>query len=302
MVSQATAEEVFSRIFQDSSNTSCMDCDNPEVRHASVNHGTFICDHCALIHQSLGRNISFLKSLQDTWSIRQLKLLTVGGNQTLKNFFATYKMPSDSSTQFKYCTLAAKYYREMLKVMAEGEVCTMQSPSEEQGLTLTTSLPVLPPVQTHEDKKPEESKTRMSSYLTSAITTTYGIGKNLVGKVLENERVKGIEHMALETAQKVGAGLIKRAQKGMEKLAPGSEIRNKGVNYLKTEAWHAYDTMTRTAYTTYHTVSADERTKKIKEDSMAFLINLEKSFISKSSEVPQGTSENSPEPHSLVLD
>ena len=295
MVSQATADEVFSRIFQDTSNTECMDCAKPEVKHASVNHGTFICDHCALIHQSLGRNISFLKSLQDTWSIRQLKLLTVGGNQTLKNFFASYKMPPESSTQFKYCTLAAKYYREMLKVMAEGEICTMQSPSQEEGLTLITSLPVAPPVQLHEERKPEESKTRMSAYLTSAISTTYGIGKNLVGKVLENERVKGIEHMALETAQKVGAGLIKSAQKGMEKLGPGSEIRNKGVNFLKSEAWHAYDTMTRTAFTTYHTVNSDERTQKIKEDSMAFLINLEKSFTSKNGEVPQGTSDESPE-------
>src|SRR5574343_741221 len=103
MVSQATADEVFSRIFQDHSNTLCMDCGGSEVKHASVNHGTFICDNCSLIHHSLGRNISFLKSLRETWSIRQLKLLTVGGNQTLKNFFATYNMPEDANIQFKYC-------------------------------------------------------------------------------------------------------------------------------------------------------------------------------------------------------
>lgn len=288
MVSQATALEVFNRIFQDLSNTACMDCGSSEVKHASVNHGTFICDHCALVHQSLGRTISFLKSLQDTWSIRHLKLLTVGGNQTLKNFFSTYNMPPEATIQFKYCTLAAKYYREMLKVMAEGETCTMQSPTLQEGLTMIQDCPVpIPasiPIPVHEDKKPEEAKSGMSSYLSSAFSKTYGLGKGLIGKVMESERVKGIEHMALETAHKVGAGIMKGAQKGMESLAPGSEIRRKSVNFLKTEALHAYDTMTRTAFNTYHSVSTDERTKRVKEDSMAFLINLEKSIMSKNSE------------------
>ena len=296
MVSQATADEVFSRIFQDPSNTSCVDCGSPEVKHASVNHGIFICDHCALAHQSLGRSISFLKSLQDTWSIRHLKLLTVGGNQTLTNFFTTYNMPPDATVQFKYCTLAAKYYREMLKVMAEGETCSMQSPTQQEGLTLIMTCPVPVPVppSAHEEKKPEEAKSGMGSYFSSALSKTYGLGRNLVGKVMESERVKGIEHMALETAHKVGAGLVRGAQKGMESLAPGSEMRRKSANFLKTEALHAYDAMTRTAFTTYHNVSTDERTKRMKEDSMAFLINLEKSIMSHNSEEPQSTAERRP--------
>ena len=38
-----------------------------------------------------------------------------GGNLRLKQFFETYRMPSEAPIDFKYKTKAGCYYREMLK-------------------------------------------------------------------------------------------------------------------------------------------------------------------------------------------
>jgi hypothetical protein len=280
MVSQGTSDEVFTRIMQDPSNSICMDCSSQVVKFASVNHGIFLCENCSKIHQLLGRSLSFVKSLKDSWSIRQLKLLTVGGNETLRKFFHSYNMPEEASVQFKYCTLAAKYYREMLKVMAEGETCSMPTPSQEEGLTLTVDISIFK----QEEKKQEEEKPPVSNFFSSAISKTYGLGKNLVGKVLENEKIREIEQKAIETAQKVSSGILHRAREGIEQLGTRSEIQTKGVNLLKDGALHAYDSMTGAAYSTYQTLSNDERTRRIREDSMSFLLNLESSLKSKSQE------------------
>ena len=51
----------------------------------------------------------------DTWNEKQLKMMFMGGNAKLKMFFKEYKMPKDSPNEFKYKTVAGKYYREMLK-------------------------------------------------------------------------------------------------------------------------------------------------------------------------------------------
>jgi ADP-ribosylation factor GTPase-activating protein 2/3 len=43
---------------------------------------------CAAMHKSLGVNISFVRSLSmDTWMENQLKLMALGGNKKLKEFF-----------------------------------------------------------------------------------------------------------------------------------------------------------------------------------------------------------------------
>ena len=51
----------------------------------------------------------------DTWNEKQLNLMFMGGNAKLRKFFEQYKMPQDAPPDFKYKTVAGKYYREMVK-------------------------------------------------------------------------------------------------------------------------------------------------------------------------------------------
>jgi Putative GTPase activating protein for Arf len=311
MVSLNTTEEIFRKIREDPSNQVCADCDSEEVKFASISHGSLICEVCASAHKDLGPSISFVKSLGDTWSIRQLKIMTAGGNSTLKNFFDNYNMPSTASIEFKYCTVAAKYYREMLKVMAEGEECTMSTPSIEEGLVLTNFIPPAPKV-VEEQKQPKS----VGSMFGSAFNATIGIGKNLYGKVKEIETYKNIENKAIETAYKLGEGIKWGAQiskksiekgveigkqsigkgveigkeslewgahKGYEGLewgaSTGIDLGSKGVGYIKTGAAEALDTMTHAASNTYNSIKIGERTQKIKEESWNLLNTIEKNTI-----------------------
>lgn len=276
MVSENTANEVFSKIRADNANNLCADCGSDSTNFVSVSHGIFICESCAVIHQSLGPNISFVKSFRDSWSIRQLKLMTVGGNTTLKTFFSRYNMPESATIRFKYHTLAAKYYREMLKVMAEGEPCTMKTPSIEEGLSLIVDSSLVyeeVPVKKKEEKK---SESFMMNFLNSALNTTVGAGKNLFEKVVENERFKVLEDKAIKAAHIVGEGLMKGAQIGVEKLEnTGVSFGKQGVNFLRIGALSAFDAMTKAAANSYEAISMDERTRKIKEESMSFLNSIE---------------------------
>lgn len=232
MVSSLTTEEIFKKIREDSSNLLCADCNSEEVKFASISHGSLICEPCALLHKSLGPNISFVKSLQDSWSIRQLKIMTAGGNSTLQNFFESYNMPSTASIDFKYCTVAAKYYREMLKVMAEGEACTMPTPSVEEGLMLINPVKNVVKVVEEEKKEPEKPATGyFGSLLGTAYNKTLDIGKNIYGKVKEIETYQKIEDTALSTASRVGESIKWTAQTGKEKIGKTVEIGKESLEW-----------------------------------------------------------------------
>lgn len=297
MVSPSTSEEIFNKIREDPTNLSCVDCGNEEVTFASISHGSFICESCANKHKSLGPNISFVKSLNDSWSIRQLKIMTAGGNSTLKNFFSSYTMPATFPIDVKYNTLAAKYYREMLKVMAEGEPCTMPTPSIDEGLMLIQETP---PVKLSESKPEAQSSSYVGSLFGSAYNMTMDMTKNLYGKVKEIETYKNIETKVVENAYKVGeslkwgaqkgveigkGGIEWGAQKGFENLEwgkkSGFELGSKGVNFLKTGAFGAIDGMTSAAAHSYEKINLGERTKKLKEETMNILTTIEKNTLGK---------------------
>ena len=46
----------------------------------------------------------------DSWSERQLKMMTLGGNKVAREFFQGYDL-ADESVQVKYKTRAAEYFR-----------------------------------------------------------------------------------------------------------------------------------------------------------------------------------------------
>jgi ADP-ribosylation factor GTPase-activating protein 2/3 len=44
--------------------------------------------NCAALHRSMGINVSFVRSLSmDTWSEKQLRLMALGGNKALRDFY-----------------------------------------------------------------------------------------------------------------------------------------------------------------------------------------------------------------------
>lgn len=68
-------------------NQKCFDCAAANPDWASVNNGIFICYQCARIHSSFGAQISFVKSIKyDTWSQKQVYLMSLGGNESLKDY------------------------------------------------------------------------------------------------------------------------------------------------------------------------------------------------------------------------
>lgn len=50
----------------------------------------------------------------DTWSERQLKLMALGGNKELKNYFQNFDL-NEESVQLRYNTRAADHYRLMIR-------------------------------------------------------------------------------------------------------------------------------------------------------------------------------------------
>ncbi|OMJ67053.1 hypothetical protein SteCoe_35886 [Stentor coeruleus] len=290
MVSQTTTEEIFKKLREDISNQTCADCGADHADFASISHGILICESCSIQHKNLGPSISFVKSLYDNWSIRQLKLMTVGGNATLKSFFSSYNMPETAKIDFKYNTVASKYYREMLKVMAEGESCTMQTPSLEQGLELLIDPKTL--IKDEVVENPIEEK-KTSGLFGGIFGSAFNTTVSLYGKVKDSDTYKKIEGKAVETAHKVGQSIKKGAQKGIEigKETVGWSAQkgyenlergaNAGVNILRSGAHSAYDTMTKAAAGTYNQINLEERSRKLKEDSMSILIGLEKNTVGK---------------------
>ena len=102
---------VFKQLHLEPENQSCFDCSQPGPQWASVNNGIFICLNCSGIHRSYGVHISFVRSISmDSWSDKQLKCMSLGGNKALHDFFQEYDLNSESS-DVRYHTRAAEFYR-----------------------------------------------------------------------------------------------------------------------------------------------------------------------------------------------
>ena len=79
---------VFKQLQLETENQQCFDCSQANPQWASVNNGIFICMNCAALHRSMGTGISFIRSISmDAWTEKQLKLMALGGNKKLKDFF-----------------------------------------------------------------------------------------------------------------------------------------------------------------------------------------------------------------------
>ena len=116
MMEEAYAHPGLNEIISRDGNSRCFDCNSENPKWASINNGIILCLKCAGIHRSFGLQISIIRSLQvDSWTEKQVKYLSLGGNKKLKDFLSEYKIEPSSSSELKYKSKAAEYYRCSLK-------------------------------------------------------------------------------------------------------------------------------------------------------------------------------------------
>ena len=116
MLDETYAHPALNEIISREGNTTCFDCGTENPKWASINLGITLCLKCAGIHRGFGLNISTIRSLQvDSWTEKQVKYLSQGGNQRFKNFLSEYKIEPSSSVELKYKSKATEYYRNLLK-------------------------------------------------------------------------------------------------------------------------------------------------------------------------------------------
>ncbi|OMJ94269.1 hypothetical protein SteCoe_2610 [Stentor coeruleus] len=136
MTQTMDAEQILKDLKSIPENNYCFDCGNEDSDWSSINNGIFLCTMCSEFHRGLGVNISFIRSVSiDTWQDKQLKLLQVGGNLALKEFFSLYGL-NEQEISIKYKTKAADYYREMLRIKAEDQEFNKEAPDVETGVEI----------------------------------------------------------------------------------------------------------------------------------------------------------------------
>lgn len=129
MTDNLIAEMVFKQLMTIPENTKCFDCGkiklirlmmiegNVNPLWASINNGVFVCLSCSGLHRGLGVQMSQVRSLTlDSWTERQLKSMSLGGNKSLKDFFNTYDL-NEESVQTKYRSRASAYYRSKVSTI-----------------------------------------------------------------------------------------------------------------------------------------------------------------------------------------
>ena len=115
MLDETYAHPQLNEIVSREGNGTCFDCGAENPKWASINNGILLCLKCAGIHRGFGLQISKIRSLQvDSWTEKEVKYLSQGGNLRFKNFLSEYNIEPSSSAELKYKSKAAEYYRNIL--------------------------------------------------------------------------------------------------------------------------------------------------------------------------------------------
>jgi hypothetical protein len=207
MVTAQSANEVFLALRDDPLNQACVDCGSSDTFFASITYGCFLCPSCAESHQKLGKDVSFVKSLSaETWSVKQLRLMTCGGNSELLGFMELFSMPTLAPAIYKYSTQAAKFYRDRLICVAEGGVCKEALPSQAEGLALYRTMTEQSPI---------------SGLLSSAFNSMKTVGNAVATKaqqIRQNPKLKQWEEHVMRTMDASGTAPRKLPESTMEQM------------------------------------------------------------------------------------
>ena len=116
MLGEIYAHPGLNEIVSREGNSLCFDCSSENPKWASINNGILLCLKCAGVHRGFGLQISTIRSLQvDSWSEKQVKYLSQGGNKRFKDFLSEYNIEPSSSIELKYKSKASEYYRNILR-------------------------------------------------------------------------------------------------------------------------------------------------------------------------------------------
>ena len=116
MLGEIYAHPGLNEIVSREGNTICFDCSSENPKWALINNGILLCLKCAGVHRGFCLQISTIRSLQvDSWSEKQVKYLSQGGNKRFKYFLSEYNIEPSSSIELKYKSKASEYYRNILR-------------------------------------------------------------------------------------------------------------------------------------------------------------------------------------------
>ena len=120
MLGEIYAHPGLNEIVSREGNTICFDCSSENPKWALINNGILLCIKCAGVHRGFCLQISTIRSLQvDSWSEKQVKYLSQGGNKRFKDFLSEYNIEPSSSIELKYKSKASEYYRNILRSEVE---------------------------------------------------------------------------------------------------------------------------------------------------------------------------------------
>ena len=275
MLTSDSASQIFNNLKGDPENTKCFECGSEGPTFVSVNNGCFICATCVQSHLSLGFQISRIKSMEEDWAIDDLRLVTAGGNSSLKEFFTHYNLVN-TPPNFKYMTRASHFYRDMLAVVAQDHEYPHPCPSVEEGAQLVPSaypeLPAYPgnseeakvaavlvpgqPVTTEKKSAWGWAKAAYSKTVDAGNKTADKIGEK-INKFSEKPQVKKMENKTLEIAGKIENGLSSLINSVKSKPAVQSTV---------VTVKHGYEK-----------INSDPAVQKLKADTMMFLQDLSRS-------------------------
>ena len=144
MMEEAYAHPELNEILSREGNSKCFDCGADSPKWSSINNGVFLCLKCAGIHRSFGIKISTIRSLQvDSWTEKQVKYLSQGGNNKFQKFLSEYKIEPSSSFELKYKSNASEYYRCILKNEVEKNFDEKYIPIEMEKPDLETGIKLM---------------------------------------------------------------------------------------------------------------------------------------------------------------
>ena len=273
MISGHTTIEIFRKLREDPENRRCFDCNDIDITYASVNLGIMLCSHCATQLCELGINISHVKSLKEPWTARHLKLMTAGGNTSLKTFFAMYSIPLNATDKYK--TVACEYYREMIKMMADGDTIMMLTPSEEEGPMLMEEFREPEPVKVQSEEIEAQSENPIASLPNIGnicqISNLGNLSKiKKIGKLAETETFTAIKGITSGAFDFFGRGVKWGAEKGIEGLEWSAQQGKRFIRKMSNR-----ESLIEEAHGVYAKLQNNMNFLRIKEETLKMIREIE---------------------------